>query len=229
MARLRRGDDDAHTAVWVRYWQKVIGKTCTKLKWRVKEVYEPGNVAASVMSSFFQHHTEDDIDVQAEDGIWDLLIEVTLRHCEKWNKRFRAKKRKREGSLLPIGVERAGTDGKPDAGFDPDDDEVRPDLIDEADYLAHLLHKLNTRLNDRGRQVVALHLSGLTNADVGQSIGISKTRVDQLFVQIKKMVNEEMTSPLSETQRQILAQYVAGLQPGEIAEQLGLSAEAVAQ
>jgi serine/threonine-protein kinase len=95
-------------------------------------------------------------------------------------------------------------------------------------YLAHLLYRLNARLNDRQRQVLALHLSGLTNAEVGDALGISKVRVDHLFLDIREQV-KGLQSPLDRRQRQILAEYVAGLNHAGIAERLGLTAEAVSE
>jgi DNA-directed RNA polymerase specialized sigma24 family protein len=75
--------------------------------------------------------------------------------------------------------------------------------------------------------MLALHLSGLTNREVAEALQISKTRVDHLFVGIRKVVEEDIQSPLSEQQRQLLAQYVAELPPGQIAERLGLTVDAV--
>jgi len=227
MERLCKEDVDARVTVFEKYWQGVIEQACQKLKWRVKEAVEPANVALSVLSSFFEKHAEDDIDLQQQDGVWGLLVEITGRHCEKWNKRFRAKKRRPEGGVLRIdGNTSNAARGREDL-FEHEDVEAPKDLIDEADYLAHLLYQLNNRLNERQRQVIALHLSGLTNNEVSQAMGITKSRVDHLCLEIRKIARQEIKSPLNDRQRQILAHYVVGKQPHEIAELLSLTAEYV--
>ena len=180
MAALRAGDAGARARVFEAYYQQVIGEACRLLRWRVKEAVEPANVAASVLSSFFSNHTEDAIDLHAPDGVWGLLLEMTLRHCEKWNKRFRARKRRPAGGVTPIG------DGSEEGGVVPADDAPGPEeAVDEADYYAHLVRELEALLSERQRTVLALHLSGRRADEIADRIGFARPTVDRELAAIR--------------------------------------------
>src|SRR4051812_5826947 len=115
MARLRAGDRDAQTEVFDRYAHDVIRAVSRRLRRRPAVTVGADAVAQSVLLSFFARHVADEVDLRDEGSLWALLLEIAIRHCERWNKRFRAAKR--DARPAPVGA----------GGVDPEDDEPAPE------------------------------------------------------------------------------------------------------
>jgi DNA-directed RNA polymerase specialized sigma24 family protein len=183
MQSLRAGNQDAQVQVFRAYLHRVIALARVRLKSRVKQAVGEDAVALSAMASFFLNHTEKMIDLQDENSLWGLLSEITLRHCEKWNKRFRAKKR--AGTEVPLGSARD------EHFFDPQD--PAPGPATDAGFV-DIYTQFLEQLSDRQRQVAEQQLQGSTVAESADALQISQSTVLRERREVKRILEQMLQS-----------------------------------
>jgi hypothetical protein len=139
-----------------------------------KARFYPGesHVAQSAMFSLFCDLAVQDIPLQDTDEhgypmLWPLLLKYVERHCEKWKKYFRAKKR--SGPELRLGGAGADT-----AGFDPAD---HRGAESEEETVGAVLAALYEKLTPRQRRVADLSAQGKTLEEIAGQIGCSESLV----------------------------------------------------
>jgi RNA polymerase sigma factor (sigma-70 family) len=177
LTRLRQGDRDAQTLVFERYVQDLIRSAQAHLRKLPKLKVGASAVVQSALLSFFENHLPDTADLEA-DGLWGLLLENTLRHCEKWNKRFRAQKRRTPEVSINAPDGKGTALDLADAGPGPEDQ------VAETDYLVYLFRELDARLTERQRQVLLLRQTGATVREIAEQLGTSKATVDREWKEI---------------------------------------------
>jgi len=130
------------------------------------------HVAQSAMFSMFCDAAVRDIPLQDVDEhgypmLWPLLLKYVERHCEKWKKYFRAKKRSgRELSIGPSDADRPG--------LDPPD--PRASAADEQ-AVGAVLEELYSKLTPRQRLVADFSAQGKTIEEIAAEIGCSESLV----------------------------------------------------
>jgi RNA polymerase sigma-70 factor (ECF subfamily) len=175
LARMRDGDQDAATQVFNRYVQRLIGLARARLSARARQKVGDDAVVQSALFSFFRNHTGE-VDLQSEDSLWAKLAAGILRHCGKWNKRFRAAKRNR--AEVPL---HAGT-GEMDREIELSADEPDPEEVALlADEVEHLLSELTPPL----RETLQLRLQGDTVADIARKMQLSESLIYRRLKQIE--------------------------------------------
>ncbi len=98
--------------------------------------------------------------------LWPLLLKYIERHCEKWKKYYRAKKRR--GPEVPL------ASGDPDrAGVDPADHRGS----DDESAVGAALAELYERLTPRQRRVADLSAQGRTLEEIAAELGCSESLV----------------------------------------------------
>jgi hypothetical protein len=119
-----------------------------------------------------------------------LLAEITLRHCRKWNKRFRAKKR--WGTEVPIGVSSGWPDSHDagDTGLDPEDDGPAPE---EAVIFADFCEAFSKRLTPLQEQILELRLTKRTSNQIVKATNRSQATVSRELSAIRAMLEEEIS------------------------------------
>lgn len=179
---IRDGQPDAQSQLFHQYVHRLIGLARHRLSERAQRKTGAEDVVQSALHSFFLHHTQE-LNLQGETGLWDKLLEVTLRHCGKWNKRFRA--RKRQAVEMPIHPGGDGTAG----GVEPSDDEPPPE---EAVILAELVENLLADMTDRQRQVFQLRLQGCSVAEISTQMCVSEAIVYRTIEQLRSQVSARL-------------------------------------
>lgn len=120
-----------------------------------------------------------DVDEYGYPALWPLLLKYIERHCEKWNKYYRAKKRK--GVEVPLG----GTDsGGP--GIDPPDERDSPG---EEESLSAALETLNAKLTERQRRVADLSAAHRTLQEIASELQCSQSLVSQEKKKIRSLLS----------------------------------------
>jgi RNA polymerase sigma factor (sigma-70 family) len=158
-ARLCAGEKDRDTDFLNHYVKRLLGLARSRLHAKTQVRVDAEDVVQSAMLSFAIRH-RGEVDLQAEDGLWAKLVEITLRHCNKWNKRVRRERLK----TVPIQPSR----DEADTGFEPEDDEPTPE---EAAVLADLVEWLMRGLETvRQREVLKLLLQGYTPSEVSREL-----------------------------------------------------------
>jgi len=100
MARLRTGDQDAATRVFHQFARRLIALAQTRLQGRLRQKIDPEDVLQSVYKSFFVRHEKGQWQLDSWDGLWAILMVITLRKCGRWAEVFQTERRdmKREVS-----------------------------------------------------------------------------------------------------------------------------------
>jgi DNA-directed RNA polymerase specialized sigma24 family protein len=162
MARLRAWEHDEWTELFQDYFRRVVGLVRRRLLPRARATAGSEFVAESVLYSFLENHTEVDAALQSPTGLWGVLFEKALRHCKKWNERFRAAKR--------------AADAVPLDGTDADGAALPDEVVALADLSQALTKELTTV---RQRQIVTLLLSDRTYDEIAGALNISRSTVER--------------------------------------------------
>src|SRR5262249_17128883 len=112
MDRLRSGDDAAAARVFNQYAGRLIALARTRLDARVRQKIDAEDVVQSVYRSFFLRHADGQFRLESWDGLWGMLVCITLPKCVNCNGRFPAGRRSvaRGVSATPAGDEPGGWD-----------------------------------------------------------------------------------------------------------------------
>jgi RNA polymerase sigma factor (sigma-70 family) len=179
MTRGRAGARDEDALLFQRYVQRLLGLARSRLWERTRQQVAPEDVVQSVFLSFVDHHRQE-VDLRGPDGLWDRLLEITLRHCGKWNKRI-----VRAPRVLPLQPSSEGAGGGPE----PAGDEPSPE---EAATLADLLEHLMRGLTAPQRQALQLKLQGSTGAEISAKLGCSQTLVSRWLEQVRQKLRKRL-------------------------------------
>lgn len=93
LRRLRRGEDDAATALYVRYAQRLVALTRTQAAPELTRQVEADDIVQSVFLSFFRKAAGGMYDVPEGEELWQLLLVITLNKIRAKGNYFRAAKR----------------------------------------------------------------------------------------------------------------------------------------
>jgi RNA polymerase sigma-70 factor (ECF subfamily) len=177
MDRLRAGDDDAARRVFARFAGRLIGLAHRRLDRKVRPRVGAEDVVQSVFKSFFRRYANAGYDLDGWDGLWGLLVCITLRKCASANRRFHGPRRdvQREGGAPADG---AGDDGWEALSREP--------TAEEAAVLAETLDQLLGGLQERERQVCRLRLQGCTGPEISDRVGLTEYTVKGILTKVRK-------------------------------------------
>jgi transcriptional regulator len=128
-------------------------------------------VAQSALFSLFcdlalQQIPLSDVDEYGYPMLWPLLLKYIERHCEKWKKYYRAKKR--QGTEVPLSTDSSGV------GINPPDHRAP---ADDEETIGTALAALHAKLTPRQRRVADLTAQGRTLAEIAAELGCSQSLV----------------------------------------------------
>lgn len=183
MGRLRAGDAGAAAELFQRYAHRLVGLARGRLDRLTRRLVDPEDVLQSVFRSFFERHAAGQFDLADWDGLWAMLVVLTLRKCGRQVRRFRAARRdlRRE----------AGPDRAEVADWEALADGPTPA---EAAALCDLLGELRQRCGADDWPLVALSLQGLSQAEVGAQAGCTERTVRRVLartrLRLKRLLGE---------------------------------------
>lgn len=108
-----------------------------------------------------------DVDEHGYPALWPLLLQYIERHCHKWNKYYRAKKRR--GVEVPLA---AGDPSSP--GIEPRDHRAPSD---EEETVGAILEELYAKLTPRQRRVADLTTADYTLAEIASELQCSQSLI----------------------------------------------------
>jgi DNA-directed RNA polymerase specialized sigma24 family protein len=186
LEQLKAGNHAAAQPLWDRYYPRLVALARCRLAGAARRVADEEDVALSAFDSFCRGAEQGHFpQLTDEDGLWALLVLITLRkaadHAGRQCRLKRGGGRVRdEAALGPVG------EGEP-GGFDqfPDDDPT-PDL---AAQLAEEFEGLLARLDDAGlRSVAVWRLEGYSNAEIADRLNCSTVTVERRLRLIRKIL-----------------------------------------
>ncbi len=121
----RAGDQQAATALFERYYQRLVELIRRQSGWRLKQAEGSMDVAQSVLRTFFDQVRNDRVAVGPDENLWPLLATITLNKVRNRGK-FWQRARRDPTRVQPL-------DDGPDpleAGPSPDDTVALADLVE---------------------------------------------------------------------------------------------------
>jgi RNA polymerase sigma-70 factor (ECF subfamily) len=161
--------------VFNRYARQLIELAGKRLHGNLRSKVSPEDVVQSAFKSFFRRQHEFQFDRDGADGLWGLLVVITLRKCAKWADVFRAGKRAvdREVSLA---ADLAAVSREPGP--------------EEAALLSEMVERLLERFDERQRQMVALRMQGFELEEIAVQAQSSRRTVARVVAEAKTRLHE---------------------------------------
>jgi RNA polymerase sigma-70 factor, ECF subfamily len=183
MARLQSGDREAASKVFNRFAKQLIVLAHKQLDPQLRQKVDAEDVTQSVFRSFFAHQAAGElVDLDSWDGLWRMLVVMTLRKCHRQKAFFHADCRDvlREVTFSPPASESW-------AGWDPCDREPTPD---EAAVLAETIEDLLKQFEGRPRQILTLFLQGLAPPEISAQVGCTERTVFRTYQRVKEWLQD---------------------------------------
>lgn len=164
--------EDEDVQLFYDYFEELKRHVRRYLSGKAKLCPGESHVAQSALFSMFcdvsvQRVPLQDVDEHGYPMLWPLLLKYVERHCDKWKKYYRAKKR--QGG--EVSLARADVD-RPD--FDPADHRAP---ADDEEAVGAALAALYEKLTPRQRQVADLSAQGRTLEEIATALGCSESLV----------------------------------------------------
>lgn len=177
VARLREGERDAATEVFELYAKRLIELARSRLSDRLRRKLDPEDVLQSALKSFFSGVQQGTISLADWDGLWTILVVITLRKCRKQVIYY-------QRACRTIGRERhsEGSDEECRVAFEAI---AREPLPDEAAQLVETLEEALRGFDDVDRQVLLQTLQGDKPAEISVKLGITQRRTYRVLERVR--------------------------------------------
>ena len=178
MARLRAGEPDAAREVFERFADRLIALAHRHLDRLVRAKTDAEDVMLSALKSFLLRAAAGRFELSGWDGLWGLLVCITLRKCGREVRHFHRPCRdvRRETGLPPAG-------GQAEADWNLLCGEPTPQ---EAAVLAETLEQFLAGLGERERPIVRLRLEGYTVPEISARAGLTEYTVRGVLKKVRK-------------------------------------------
>ena len=180
LEQLKAGNHTAAQPLWDRYYPRLVALARCRLAGASRRVADEEDVALSAFDSFCRGAEQGRFpQLTDEDGLWALLVLITLRKV--------ADLAERQGRLKRGGDRVRGESGLGPVGLDqfPDDDPT-PEL---AAQFAEEFEGLLGRLGDADlRSVAVWRLEGFSNAEIADRLTCSVVTVERRLRLIRKIL-----------------------------------------
>jgi RNA polymerase sigma-70 factor (ECF subfamily) len=178
MNRLRDHDQDAATAVFRRFADRLIALARARLDPRTRRKVDPEDVVQSAYRSFFTRYDAGRIDVATWDELWSLLTVITVRKCANQVAHFRAQCRDVAGEIA--------ADARADAWDALGAAIDREPTASEAAMLVETVEQLLRGLDCDDRSIIELSLQGYSVTEISAQLGFAERTVRRLRERVKR-------------------------------------------
>lgn len=167
-------------AVFDRYAQRLMSVARDRLGAQLRSKVSPEDVVQSAFKSFFRRQDEFQFQRDGSDGLWGLLVVITVRKCTKWADVFGAEKRSasREVSL----------NAESPSGNQWFDVVAREPGPVEAAILSELVDRLLGRLDPRHQQILSLRMQGYEFEEIAEQVETSCRTVARVVQDAKEIL-----------------------------------------
>lgn len=178
------GEDHAVVEAYRRYAGRLVMLARHHLDARLRQKIDPDDVIQSVFRSFCWRMREGQF-VADWDGLWRLLVTITLRKCADQAEHYHAQRRdvRRE-------VDAAASTGD---SFVATVSRREPSP-EEGAMLAETITGLLRQLDAAQQEVVVLHLQGFSAVEISQQIGRAERTVRRILQRARKRLLEAYPS-----------------------------------
>lgn len=177
---LRQGDPSAGALLWQRYAERLIALAQQHLDGRLRSKVDPEDVLQSVLRSFCRRHAEGQWDINDENGLWRLLVLITIRKCHRRLEEFLTAQR-------DVRREVAAEEAPPLVDPEP--------TPEEAALLADTAETVMNRLgSDTKRRIFELSLQGCNIVEISRQVGYYERGVERVRAEIRTLLHAMMNS-----------------------------------
>jgi RNA polymerase sigma factor (sigma-70 family) len=178
LAQLRAGDQDAARRIFEDYGKRLIGLARGRLNAHIRAKVEPEDVVQSAFKSFFLRVGKGQFDLTDWNGLWSLLVVITLRKCGHKIRHFHGQRNDIRRELTS------------QADADNSDDDWQALAQDptpsEAAILAETLEELMGSLKERERHMLELHLQGHSIPEISEQVKRSEYTVRDVLKRVRQ-------------------------------------------
>jgi RNA polymerase sigma factor (sigma-70 family) len=170
--------DDAKS--FERFTRRLIGLARSHLDTRLQHKIDPEDVVQSAYKSFFLRYGEGTLAQEGWNGLWGMLMVITLRKCADRVRYFRTQQRdmSRERAPSPDNEnwrEAIGTDPTPE----------------QAAVLAETVESLLSALDGDERTIVEMSLQGHTTQEISTQLGRAERSVRRIRERVRMQLEQQ--------------------------------------
>jgi RNA polymerase sigma-70 factor (ECF subfamily) len=181
LRRMRRGEDDAATALYLRYAHRLLALTRAQASSELTRLAQPEDIVQSVFLSFFRKAAGGMYDVPEGEELWNLFLVITLNKIRAKGNYFRARKRD---------VRRNVSAEVPES----DPAAAAPDDLAFAE-LQSVIRDLLAGLPPKSAEIVELRIAGHEVAEIAQiskrSLRTVERTLQEFRLQLSALLEEE--------------------------------------
>ncbi|HEV3263104.1 MAG TPA: sigma-70 family RNA polymerase sigma factor [Gemmataceae bacterium] len=191
MARVRAGDEEAATEVVNRFTHRLIDLARSRLDPLLRRKLDPEDILQSVYRSFFHHYVEGQYQLESWEGLWGMLVIMTLRRCGYRRAYFRAACRD---------VLREAGSPQTDSSVTDWDVLSRDPTPSQAALLAEAVEQLMQGLTAREQEIVRLSLQGYTSSEISARVGRTERTVQRQLKRVRQRLEAMHAEDLNHEQ-----------------------------
>jgi hypothetical protein len=169
LACLRQGDDAAVRLVCQRFAARLSGVARRALDVRLLSKVDPDEVMNSALRSLCLGLRDGRFVIDDWDGLWGLVVTITLRKCGRWRDYFRAQRR-------DVGREQSMDGGTADDGSAHEPAATGEDPSEQL-LLEETIGEMTRGLDDEQRGFVRLAIEGHAIGEISEQTGRDYHRV----------------------------------------------------
>jgi RNA polymerase sigma factor (sigma-70 family) len=167
--------------IWQRYFRDLLELARNNLNQRIRRREDEEDVLQSMYKSFCLRQQRGEFDVASRDGLWKLLVTITLRKA-----RNAAKKQMRE--KRDVGRERTIShrdDGESGQWALEQMDAAGPSPAEAAVLNEALERRLEALADPELRQIALLRLEGYTNREIADQFDCTERSIERKLERIR--------------------------------------------
>jgi RNA polymerase sigma-70 factor, ECF subfamily len=187
--RLCAGSESAAAGIFHSYAANLVRLANDQLASDLRAKFDGEDVVQSALRSFFQRQRDGQFELTSWNGLWGLLVRITLRKCGRRDVYWRAARRdpQREISLNVLRSQNS------DSAWQPLDE--RP-TAHEVAVFREVLEIVLGDLTERQRTILILDLQGCTALEISKQIGRSVRTVRRILGLVREALAVYCDAPL---------------------------------
>jgi len=179
LRRLRRGDGDAATTLYVRYARRLLALTRAESSSEVRRQVEAEDIVQSVFLSFFRKAAHGMYDVPEGEELWNLLLVITINKIRAKGNYFRAARRDVRRNV---------------PGEFPEFEPAMSDSDEAAlGELQLVIGELLAALPPKSAEIVEMRIAGHMVAEIARATRRSLRTVERTLQDFRKRLSDQLS------------------------------------
>ena len=178
LRRLRKGEQDAATRLYLRYARRLHGLATAQTGQDLKSRVDPEDIVQSVFRTFFRRAQEGHYEVPDGEEIWKLFLVIGLHKIRDAAVFHRAAKRNAGRTTALIG---AGESADPPAA----------DQMAET-TLRMVIDEILLNLNDSQKEIVTIRMEGAQVDEIAQATKRSHRTVERTLQKFRELLQKQI-------------------------------------